>query len=123
LARNIKKKLRVNNYNFANLTLILLLRYLVKYRSRSLAMYNNAIQKLKVAWFLGHSVVVVLVGVGVDVVVVVVEMVRVVMVIVTREQKCIQFQHITMTDPHHALGRYITQNRHLTQTSCQTTDK
>jgi len=41
LARNIKKKRGVNNYNFAHLTLILLLHYLVKCRSRSLAVCNN----------------------------------------------------------------------------------
>jgi len=35
------KKLDVNDYNFAHLTLILLLDYLVKCRSRSLAVYNN----------------------------------------------------------------------------------
>jgi len=35
------KKLDVNNYSFAHLTLILLLHYLVKCRSRSLAIYNN----------------------------------------------------------------------------------
>jgi len=35
------KKLYVNDYGFANLTLILLLHYLVKCRSRSLAVYNN----------------------------------------------------------------------------------
>jgi len=33
--------LGVNDYNFAHLTLILLLHYLVKCRSRSLAIYNN----------------------------------------------------------------------------------
>jgi len=37
LAWNIVKKLDVNDYGFAHLTLILLLHYLVKYRSRSLA--------------------------------------------------------------------------------------
>ena len=41
LACNIKKKLGVNDYNFAHLTLILLLHYLVKCKSRSLAIYNN----------------------------------------------------------------------------------
>jgi len=41
LARNITKKLDVNNHSLANLTLILLLHYLVKCRSRSLAVYNN----------------------------------------------------------------------------------
>jgi len=35
------KKLAVNDYGFAHLTLILLLHYLVKWRSRSLAVYNN----------------------------------------------------------------------------------
>jgi len=35
------KKLDVNDYGFAHLTLILLLHYLVKCRSRSLAVYNN----------------------------------------------------------------------------------
>jgi len=34
-------KIDVNSYNFANLTLILLLQYLAKCRSRSLAVYNN----------------------------------------------------------------------------------
>ena len=34
------KKLDVNDYSFAHLTLILLLHYLVKCRSRSLAVYN-----------------------------------------------------------------------------------
>jgi len=41
LARNIKKKLGINDYNFVHLTLILLLHYLVKCRSRSLTIYNN----------------------------------------------------------------------------------
>jgi len=42
LAHNIKKKLGVNGYNFAHLTLILLLHYLVKIcRSCSLAVCNN----------------------------------------------------------------------------------
>jgi len=41
LARNITKKRDVNNYGFAYLTLILLLHYLVKCLSRSLAVYNN----------------------------------------------------------------------------------
>jgi len=40
LAHNIKK-LEVNNYSLAHHTLILLLHYLVKFRSRSLAIYNN----------------------------------------------------------------------------------
>jgi len=35
------KKLDVNDYGSASLTLILLLHYLVKCRSRSLAVYNN----------------------------------------------------------------------------------
>ena len=35
------KKLDVNDYGFAHLTVILLLHYLVKCRSRSLAVYNN----------------------------------------------------------------------------------
>jgi len=35
------KKLDVNDCSFAHLTLILLLHYLVKCRSRSLAVYNN----------------------------------------------------------------------------------
>ena len=35
------KKLDVNDYGFAHLSLILLLHYLVKCRSRSLAVYNN----------------------------------------------------------------------------------
>jgi len=35
------KKLDVNDYVFAHLTFILLLRYLVKSRSRSLSIYNN----------------------------------------------------------------------------------
>jgi len=41
MARNIMKKLDVNDYGFAHLILILLLHYLVKCRSRSLAVYNN----------------------------------------------------------------------------------
>jgi len=41
LACNITKKIGVNGYSFAHLTLILLLHYLVKSRSRSLAVYNN----------------------------------------------------------------------------------
>jgi len=41
LARKITKKLDVNDYVFAHLTLILLLHYLVKCRSRSLAVYHN----------------------------------------------------------------------------------
>ena len=41
LACNIKKELGVNDYSFVHLTLILLLHYLVKCRSRSLAIYNN----------------------------------------------------------------------------------
>jgi len=35
------KKLDVNYYGFAHLTLVLLLHYHAKYRSRSLAVYNN----------------------------------------------------------------------------------
>jgi len=41
LAYNIILKLDVNDYSFAHLTLILLLHYLVKCRSLSLAVYNN----------------------------------------------------------------------------------
>jgi len=41
LARNITKKIDANDCSFAHLTLILLLHYLVKRRSRSLAVYNN----------------------------------------------------------------------------------
>jgi len=41
LAHNIIKKLYVNDYSFVQLILILLLRYLVKFRSRSLAVYSN----------------------------------------------------------------------------------
>jgi len=42
LARNIAKKHDVHNRSsFAHLTLILLLHYLVKSRSRSLDIYNN----------------------------------------------------------------------------------
>jgi len=41
LAQNITKKLDVNDYGFVHLTLKLLLHYLVKCRSRSLAVYNN----------------------------------------------------------------------------------
>jgi len=41
LAQNIAKKLDVNDYGFAHVTLILFLHYLVKCRSRSLAVYNN----------------------------------------------------------------------------------
>jgi len=36
-----RKKIGVNDNSFAHLTLILLLHYLVKSRSRSLAVYNN----------------------------------------------------------------------------------
>jgi len=39
LARNIDKKIDVNDYSFVYLTLILLLHYLVKSRSRSLNSY------------------------------------------------------------------------------------
>jgi len=35
------KKIDINDCSFAHLTLILLLHYLVKSRSRSLAVYNN----------------------------------------------------------------------------------
>jgi len=35
------KKLDENDFSFAHLTIILLLRYLVKFRSRSLAVYSN----------------------------------------------------------------------------------
>jgi len=38
---SIVKKRDINDCSFAHLTLILLLHYLVKYRSRSLAVYNN----------------------------------------------------------------------------------
>jgi len=41
LARNIKKKLDVSDYSLAHLTLILLLHYLVKFRSCSLAVYSD----------------------------------------------------------------------------------
>jgi len=41
LAWNIMKKLDANDYGFAHLTLILLLHYLVKCRSHSLAVHNN----------------------------------------------------------------------------------
>jgi len=41
LARNITKKLDVNDLSLVHLTLILLLHYLVKCTSRSLAVYNN----------------------------------------------------------------------------------
>ena len=41
MARNIAKKLDVNDYSFVHLTLILSLHYLVKCRSRSLAVCNN----------------------------------------------------------------------------------
>jgi len=37
----MKKKLDVNVYSLAHLTLIMSLHYLVKCRSRSLAVYNN----------------------------------------------------------------------------------
>jgi len=37
------KKLDVNDYGFAHLTLILLLHYIVKCRSRSLAVYHKFI--------------------------------------------------------------------------------
>jgi len=41
LARNVKKNVDVNNCNVAHLTLILLLHYLVKCKSRSLAVCIN----------------------------------------------------------------------------------
>jgi len=41
LGRNIAKKRDVTDYNFVHLTLRLLLHYLVKCRSRRLAVYNN----------------------------------------------------------------------------------
>ena len=41
MARSITKKLDVNDLSLVHLTLILLLHYLVKCRSRSLAVYNN----------------------------------------------------------------------------------
>jgi len=41
LAYNITKKLDVNNRSLVHLTLILLLHYLMKCRSRSLAVCNN----------------------------------------------------------------------------------
>jgi len=41
LSRNITKKRDINYRSFAHLTLILLLHYLVKCRSRSLDVYNN----------------------------------------------------------------------------------
>jgi len=40
LARNITKTLDINDRSLVHLTLILLLHYLVKCRSRSLAVYN-----------------------------------------------------------------------------------
>jgi len=41
LARDIRKELDANDYSFGYLTLIRLLHYLVKCRSRSLAISNN----------------------------------------------------------------------------------
>jgi len=41
LAHNITKKLYTNDLSLVHLTLILLLHYLVKWRSRSLAVYKN----------------------------------------------------------------------------------
>jgi len=41
LAHNITKKLDLGGYSLAHLILILLLHYLVKFRSRGLAVYNN----------------------------------------------------------------------------------
>jgi len=43
LAPNIKKKREVINYNFAHFTLMLLLHYLVKCKSRSLAVHSNEV--------------------------------------------------------------------------------
>jgi len=40
-ARNIKQKLDAKDYSFGRLTLIQLLHYLVKCKSRSLTVYNN----------------------------------------------------------------------------------
>jgi len=41
LASNIAKKRDINHHSFAHLTLILLLHYLVKCRSRNLDVYKN----------------------------------------------------------------------------------
>jgi len=40
LARDIRKELDANDYSFGHLTLLLSLHYLVKCKSRSLAIYN-----------------------------------------------------------------------------------
>jgi len=40
-ARDIRKELDANDFSFGHLTLILLLHYLVKYTSCSLAIYNS----------------------------------------------------------------------------------
>jgi len=44
LATNITKKLNVADFGFAHLTLTLLLHYLVKLRSRILAVYGNELK-------------------------------------------------------------------------------
>jgi len=41
LARNIGKELDANDYSFGHLTLILSIQYIVKFKRRSLAIYNN----------------------------------------------------------------------------------
>jgi len=41
LARDIRKALDANDFGFGRLTLLLSLHYLVKCRSRSLAIYHN----------------------------------------------------------------------------------
>jgi len=41
LTQNSTKKLDVNDYSCAHLTLILLLHYFVKFKSRTLAVYSN----------------------------------------------------------------------------------
>ena len=46
MARDITKKLDVNDCSFAHLTLVLLLHCLVKCRSRSVAVYNNVVVNL-----------------------------------------------------------------------------
>jgi len=45
------EKLDVSNYNFAHLTLILLLHYHVKCKSGSLAIYNNEFTIMGSAYF------------------------------------------------------------------------
>jgi len=61
LAHNIAKKRDVNNRSLVHLTLILLLHYLVKCRSRSLDVYNNefmlgrACRLAKALW--GHKII------------------------------------------------------------------